>query len=115
MMERLGVTIAQAHIIGWRNVAQWARHLDESSATYRAIHPEEASFASALGRAALAADQFDAIMALGRLVASAHGARGVRQAKPYPRPWAKDKDETKFGSDPIPASEFNDWYYSEEA
>lgn len=42
------------------------------------------------------------------------GRGNVPKPKPYPRPWVKPKSR-QLGSDPIPASEFNDWWESKKA
>ena len=111
MMERLGITLAGAPIFGWHAVAVWARHLPEGSATWRALHPEHARFASALGRASIAADTFDAVMLAIQAIAAAHGGHPKRP-QPYPRP--DSKDTSRFGKGAIPVSEFDAWFYSDE-
>lgn len=112
-MERLGCTLAQAPFLyGWHALATWARHLPQDSAVWRARHPEEAAFASAYGRAVIAADTFDALMGAAAMLARVQGAR-VRDPKPFPRPGAKD--ETRhFGSGGIPVAEFDAWYYADD-
>lgn len=111
MMERLGITLAGAPVFGWHDVAVWARHLPTGSAVWRALNPKQAAFASDVGRAYIMADQFDATMHVIKAIASAAGGR-PRDPKPYPRP---GKDEGgHFGSDPIPAGEFDAWFYSED-
>lgn len=37
------------------------------------------------------------------------GRRSAPKPKPIPRPWLKPK-HTTLGSDPIPISQFNDWW-----
>lgn len=111
MMERLGTTLDGAPSFGWHAVSVWARHLPEGSATWRALHPEHAAYASDLGRARMLADLFDAVMHATYTIAAAHGGR-PRKPKPYPRPDANDRQ--RFGSDPIPAAEFDAWFYLDE-
>ena len=111
-MERLGCTMAQApHLFGWHALATWARHLPQDSAVWRARHPDEAAFASAYGRATIAADTFDALMHAAAGLAGVLGAN-ARDPRPYPRPGARDESR-HFGSGGIPVSEFDDWYYAE--
>lgn len=110
----LGMTMEQAaRSFGWGNLRDFAANLPQTSATFRALHPEFDRFASDAGRSAILADIFDAINALGYMFAKAHGAKGAKPPEPYPRPGAQDKGE-RIGSDPIPISEFNDWYYGGE-
>ena len=111
MMERLGVSIAQApHVFGWHALATWARHLPEDSAVYRAAHPQEHAFASAYGRASIAADIFDAVMTVARTVASVGGGR-PRAVKPYPRPNGEGVERDHFGEGAISIADFDHWYY----
>ena len=113
MMERLGVTFAQApRRYGWHAVATWARHLPESSAVFRARHPKESAWASEFGRAAMQADQIDATGEVVRAIAAACGAR-PRDVRPYPRPWHDDRDVRKFGAGAIPVRDFDAWYYEQ--
>ena len=115
MMERLGCTMAKAPLLyGWHAVATWARHLPQDSATWRARHPEEAAFASAYGRAVIAADTFDALMRGVVAVARSNGADVRREPKPYPRPDSQGKEARHFGSGGIPVSDFDAWYYAQE-
>ena len=55
------------------------------------------------------ADAIDGISLLVYTVAKAYGGKGKKPSK-YPRPWDVDNAE-HIGSDPIPISEFNEWYY----
>lgn len=59
------------------------------------------------------ADVYDAISALDFMFAKAHGSKSGKRPEPYPRPW-RNKGE-RFGKDPIPVSDFNDWYYGGDA
>ena len=111
MMERLGVPFECAHLIGWHNVADFARHLDQASCVWRAQFPEEANYSSALHANAALADIFDIIAAFAANFARAHGNGRAKTPKPYPRPWISDRDERHIGRDPIPVADFDDWYY----
>lgn len=107
MMERLGIPISQAHVMGWHNIAVWSRHLGQGSHVHAAMHREEAAYASELHIAAQLADIFDLLNRLRYEI-----LRAKREPKPYPRPW--DKNRKKFGKGAIPVSEFEDWYYGGE-
>lgn len=113
-MTKLGVPWhAAPAIFGWAELCTFVRHLPTDSATWRALHPEEAPWAEPLALVNVSADIFNAIMRLMHLYASAH-SKGRRPApKPYPVPWAEEKG-TRIGSGAIPAAQFEAWYYSEE-
>lgn len=42
--------------------------------------------------------------------ARSNGARGARRPRPIPRPGVKDDSVRRIGSDPIPISEFEDFW-----
>lgn len=111
MMERLGVPFEYGHLIGWHNVSDFARHLDQASNTWRAQHQDEANYASGLHTNAALADIYDLLAALAVSFSRAHGGR-PKAPKPYPRPWVDDKDEKHIGRDAIPVADFDDWYYT---
>ena len=73
------------------------------------MYPDAFEFASDLKRNAILADIFDAVTLFTYTFARAHGSKG-RKPEPYPRPWASGYAQ-KIGSDPIPISEFDRWYY----
>ena len=109
-MTLLGMPFDRAaYSFGWGNLVVFVHHLPPSSALYRAMYGEASDFSSALKQSAILADLFDAVSALNFNFAKTHGGKG-RKPKPYPRPWANDNVQ-KIGSDPIPISEFNEWYY----
>ena len=111
-MTLLGMPFEQAaYSFGWGNLRDFALNLSTDSATYRALYKEHSRFASPTGQAAILADIFDAIETLAFMFAKAHGGKGPKP-KPYPRPGADEGE--RIGKDPIPISEFNDWYYGGE-
>lgn len=95
---------------GWGNLRDFSRNLPQTSATWRAQHKDEAWFISPLQIAEMLADLNDAVIAFAYVFAK--NAKGQKPPT-YPRPWAKN-DGDSIGSDPIPISEFNDWYYGGE-
>ena len=113
MVERLGVPLSSAHLIGWDAVAAWARFAvnDSGSNVWRAKNEELANYATPLHIAAQIADLYDLIQALYISLTTPKG-RSPRPLKPYPRPWARN--EQKIGRGAIPVSEFDDWYYGGE-
>ena len=105
----LGMTLEQAAFsFGWGELINFSNHLPPDSAISRALRPEAYSFSSDLQHSELLASLFDAV----QLFAWMFSKKGKRP-KPYPRPWDASDDQ-KFGSDPIPISEFNKWYYGGE-
>lgn len=108
-MTLLGMPFEKAaYSFGWGNLYDFAQNLSQESATFRALHPEESQFAQRMNIAAIMANLFDAVMMFSHVYAKAHGYKG-KAPDPYPRPWA-NKGQS-FGSDPIPISEFDKWYY----
>lgn len=101
-----------ARSFGWGNLVSFVRHLPSDSAVYRSEYPDAMRFASDLKQSAILADIFDAIAAFNYTFAKAHGGKG-HKPKPYKRPWVSD-DAQHIGSEPIPISEFNKWYYGGE-
>ena len=94
---------------GWGNLITFVRHLPPTSAVYREKYPDAYEYASDLKQSAILADLFDAVNGLSYMFAKAHGGK-PKKPEPYPRPWANN-DVQKIGSEPIPISEFNRWYY----
>lgn len=112
-MERLGYSLAEAHLHGWHEVWLWARHLGDGSATWRALHPKEATWCSEMGRAAMLADLIDCVNGLAWVTAQAHSKSRLTRPKPYPRPWAQDGSKS-IGSGAIAIADFEAWYYDEQ-
>lgn len=111
-MTLLGMPFEKAaYSFGWGNLRDFAGNLPQASATYRAINSDMARFGSPIKQSAILADVYDAVTALAYMFAKAHGGKG-QKPKPYPRPG--DKDTQRLGSDPIPISKFNEWYYGGE-
>lgn len=100
-----------ADSFGWGELINFSRHLPSNSATYRAMHEDAAKFASDLQEAAILADIYDAVSMFAYSFAKSRGYRG-QKPRPYQRPWSTgDIEEKHFGKDPIPISEFYEWYY----
>lgn len=118
-MERLGVRFDEIpETIGWDAALVYVRHLarDTRSATFRALNPELAEFASAWRQSAILADIYDAIQAFNWSFVYAHTKKGAvppQKPKPYPRPGADDGLQ-HIGKDAIPISDFDQWYYGGE-
>lgn len=114
MMREIGLTLDTAHLIGWHNILDWARHMHDDSATRRALEPETASWKTRLWTNAMIADVYDEIARLRRDFIQVNSKRRVERAHEYPRPWREPKDVVRIGKGGISPSEFNDWYYGGE-
>ena len=117
MMCRLGLRFEDSPAIGWDCVINFVRHLDQTSAVFRAQHPEEFMFASSLKRAAILADIFDAIRAFEYTYVTSHLKKGAAPPPPpkrYPRPGV-DEGVQRIGKGAIPIAEFEEWYYGGDA
>ena len=101
-----------AFSFGWDELINFSNHLPLDSATYRALKPDESKFATDLQRNAILADIYDAISAYAYMYAKRNGGK-PQKPQPYPRPWTNGGAQ-KIGSEPIPISEFKDWYYGGE-
>ena len=109
-MTLLGMPFERAaSSFGWANLVTFVHHLPPTSAVYREMYGDASEFASELKQNMILADIFDAVQFFNYNYAKSHGGKG-RKPKPYPRPFADDGAQ-RIGSDPIPISEFNDWYY----
>lgn len=118
MLERLGIPLSDAPLVGWDSLLVFARHIarDASSSTFRALFPELADFASPLRQSAILADIYDAIWDFSWNLACARLPKGQPMPKRparYPRPGAKD-DVLRIGKDAIPIKDFEEWYYGGE-
>lgn len=96
---------------GWAELANFAEHLPETSATFRANHKDMYMFASKLQQSAILADLYDSLQNMLYLFSVSKGGKPKKPQR-FPRPWTDDDTSTKrIGSGAIPISEFNDWYY----
>ena len=91
-------------------LCHFLRHLDQDSALAHEIDGSGArAWSSRIKTNSLLADLFDSI----RLFNFSFAEKGSTQPKPYPRPWAEDNTE-RFGKDPIPIADFDDWWNAKE-
>lgn len=88
--------------LSWCSLFSFIKHLPPSSAYFREEHPEEAAWLNGWKNASILADLWDLTVAI-------HSQRGKEPQK-YPRPGAKEDNKRHYGADPIPISEFNDWW-----
>ena len=97
---------------GWGNLRDFSRNLPQTSATWRTLHQDESWFITPMQVSEMLASLHDAVMAFAYAFSKAYGATGQKPPE-FPRPWTKNDGES-IGSEPIPISEFNDWYYGGE-
>lgn len=87
----------------WDALISFIRHLPALSETCAEMFPDKAQTAwwHANAPALVLADLFD-------LIANAFKRRGSKTVH-YPRPYDND-DKQSYGKDPIPVSQFDDWW-----
>ena len=88
--------------------------LDPSTAIHRSVMGEHARWTDGQIVGQIVADIFDQISMLRYDIASIVSKKGARPRfpDPYPRPGSKKRGGIVYGSDPIPTSEFHDWWDS---
>lgn len=113
-MTRAGATLDDIPSrIPWRSLASFITHLDPSSAYMRELSPDLAPWLGSERVQGMLADLIDAVQILDWHFTTANTKKGSpkpKKPKPYPRPWKQGGDEMRIGRDPIPASEFDDWW-----
>lgn len=96
-----------------RTLYRFVRGLGPGSRYFAETHPQDAATIAWLdGTAtdAILADLIDVVAQGMRALAYKGTGRTAPAFTPYRRPWADD-GRKHFGRDPIPVSEFDDWYY----
>lgn len=94
--------------LGWSHLAHFVAYLKPGSALHDELHPEYSSFDF---KTALLADIFDLLGSFRYTYVAANSKSKPRRPKPYPRPWTERKSQ-HYGKDPIPASQFAEWWDS---
>lgn len=89
--------------IPWRALSSFVRHLGADSALYREMRPERGGWSRT---DTILADVFDALQECTRTVAAAHSTRRPKRAKPYPRPWAKERGTKTVGRGAVSVADF---------
>ena len=107
-MTRTGRTLDEYMDMGAAGrvaLLSFIQYLPPDSALYRELNPDDENglWFTTLKTNAILADLYDAY-------ARVHTKKG-HTAKPYPRPMVKEK--AKLGKDPIPISQFWDWWNKE--
>ena len=98
--------------VSWRALGSFLSHLPKDSAFSREVSPETADWFGTEMVQTMLADLIDAVNALKYEEGCAHTPRGKRKPRkpdPYPRPWTRKRGRV-IGHDPIPISEFDEWW-----
>lgn len=98
----------------WAALRHFVDHLPRTSALSRDLVPlsDEERWIAGDANCIILADIYDAIAQVGANLMAKGSGRAPRHMRPYPRPWDNGSGERRFGSDPIPISEFEDWWNS---
>lgn len=101
--------------LSWGALSHFVQYLPRESALSREIRPlsDEELWAKGNATAAILADIYDALNQLNTNVCNHWAGKSASRVMPYSRPWAKDTGQRVLGSDPVPVSEFEDWWASE--
>lgn len=96
--------------LSWRDLYVVVHQSGPRSALARALDPEAAAWASGEATAYLLAGVVD-LLAMGNW--QRQGKKNSPKPKPVPRPGSKATGTT-YGADPIPVSDFEDWWSNPE-
>ena len=112
-MTRMGARLSDVgRSLPWDALSVFVKWLPADSALYRSMHPKEWQFERMTPY--VLADLYDLVAVLRAEYGAAHTKGGkVKPPKPYPRPGFKDPNEKKIGKDPIPISQFDEWWESD--
>lgn len=108
--------------LSWAALLHFTRHLNHTSELVRELYPEHRlrfEWMAGEHTAAIMADLIDCVNLSRWEFALANTPKGKskpRRFDPYPRPGVKPqgKSEKVIGSDPIPVSQFDEWWESKE-
>lgn len=100
-----------------RSLAHFVRHLPPTSATMRALHPDDAervTWMEGKATAELLACLIDEVRGMQWMYESAHSRSRPRRPKPFPTPWRTDDADTRrIGSGAITIADFDAWFDGE--
>ena len=94
--------------LGWSQLLHFVRYLKPGSALYDELHPERSTMVHG---DVILMDIYDLLSAFMWAYGCANSKSKPDRPKPYPRPWVEEKGTKRYGKNPIPISEFKDWYY----
>ena len=107
-MTKTGRTLGEYLDMGAAGVVALCHFIDkldaDSALVYEVQGTEAREWSSRIKTNSILADVFDAV----RLFNFSFAKDG-KTPPPYPRPWGEDKTE-RFGKDPIPIDDFDDWW-----
>lgn len=98
--------------LSWQALASFILHLDENSALYRELNPEQSLWAQTIKTNGLLADIHDMLAQINANLVAVGTHKKAKKPKPYPRPGMEDKrDDVKhFGKGALPPDELRAWF-----
>nr|DAG04358.1 MAG TPA: protein of unknown function (DUF5361) [Siphoviridae sp. ctYkG6]DAO02421.1 MAG TPA: protein of unknown function (DUF5361) [Caudoviricetes sp.] len=101
--------------LSFRALFSFIQNLPKTSALWKATHPDDIDYALWESQEIvpqLLARLSDQISQLAWMYSSAHTTKKQPKPKPLTRPGVESAKEEVYGKDPIPISQFNDWWDS---
>ena len=102
--------------LSWGTLRHFVQYLPRDSALSREIVPltDAERWTNGDATASILADLFDLVAQLRAEMAVKGSGKKPKHMKPYPRPGVTPKGTRHMGKDPIPVSEFEDWWESKK-
>ena len=102
--------------LGWAALSHFVRYVlkDPKSALWCEMFDKDgdkAGWYDGTRVAPMLADLYDLVSWFRWSFSASHVGRRAKRPKPYPRPWVDDGTR-HIGKDPIPISEFDEWWAS---
>lgn len=94
--------------LDWASLYLFIQGLGVDSALYRAENPDRYAWDSGIALTWMVADLIDCVNAFRYEYACSVSKNKPRKPEPYPRPG--DKKQNIIGRDPIPISQFDEWW-----
>ena len=116
----MGVRLSDLGLtLNWYDLLVFCYGLNaHNSCLYAELNPETVRYERGDMCAFILADIYDNISSFAYSYATANSKSRHSVKKPplYPREWDKNNDKSvkRIGKDPIPISQFNEWYYGGE-
>lgn len=98
--------------LSWDALASFVLHIDENSALYRELNPEQSLWTQTLKTNGLLADLYDVLSQINANLIAIGTHSKAKHTKPYPRPGmeAKREDVQHFGKNALPPDELRAWF-----
>ena len=95
--------------LSWDALDSFLQFIGPDSALFREKDPELARWATTLKTNEILADIWDVLSAINNNLVAIGSRKPAKKYKPYPRPWKKNEDTKKIGSDALPVDELEKW------